>query len=230
MMLFNTNDTYIGHSLDTYGEWSYEEITLLRPYIAGGIVLDVGANIGTHTLSFAATSRLVVAIEPQYVLFQTLIANLALNCIENVIPHFGACGSANGNTTIYSPDYTSPENFGGISTGTVGNTVSLTTIDSIVHGLNIHPTVLKIDVEGSELDVLAGARQTINAYHPILYVENDKQGQQEQVIRQLHELGYNYQWHRPHLYNPNNFYGNHTNVFGNLLSENMLCMPVGEKK
>jgi hypothetical protein len=53
-MLYNPNDTYVGRSLDLYGEYSEEEVSLFRDLLSEpGSVLDVGANIGVHTVAFA---------------------------------------------------------------------------------------------------------------------------------------------------------------------------------
>ena len=53
-MLVLANDAVIGRSLTTYGEWAEHELAHLRPHVPdGGTVVDVGANVGTHTLAFA---------------------------------------------------------------------------------------------------------------------------------------------------------------------------------
>ena len=53
--MYNRNDTFVGRSLDLYGEWCDFEIQLLRNFIRpGDTVIDAGANIGTHTIVFAA--------------------------------------------------------------------------------------------------------------------------------------------------------------------------------
>src|SRR5258707_14359705 len=92
-MLYNIHDVYVGRSLDLYGEFSEGEVGLFRQLVKpGDLVLDVGANIGTHTLFFSqrigATGR-VLAFEPQRIVFQTLCANLAINSATNVwcYPH-----------------------------------------------------------------------------------------------------------------------------------------------
>src|SRR5262245_2266954 len=82
-MLYNINDRFIGASLHAYGEYSEEEIDLFKQIVrAGDIVIEVGANIGAHTVWFSKETAQgggrVVAFEPQRLVFQTLCANLAL--------------------------------------------------------------------------------------------------------------------------------------------------------
>ena len=79
-MLYNVNDDYIGRSLDIYGEFSEGEIEAFSLLVhPGDIVLDVGANIGSHTIWFAQAvgpTGGVMAFEPQRLLFQTLCPTL----------------------------------------------------------------------------------------------------------------------------------------------------------
>jgi hypothetical protein len=82
---------------------------------------------------------------------------------------------------------------------------------------------IKIDVEGMERAVLAGAVATIARCKPFLYVENDRADRSAELIRFLDRLGYAMYWHKPPLYNPKNYAGNPHNVFGGLVSGNMLC-------
>ena len=87
-MIFNVHDQHIGRSLDLYGEWAESELELLGLFIKpGDLVVDVGANIGTHTVFFAqraGAAGQVYALEPQRIVFQSLCANLALNGLLNV--------------------------------------------------------------------------------------------------------------------------------------------------
>ena len=54
LTMFNSNDMYVGRSLDKYGEYAEGEIDLFKELIKeGDTVYDVGANIGSHTLAFA---------------------------------------------------------------------------------------------------------------------------------------------------------------------------------
>jgi hypothetical protein len=85
--------------------------------------------------------------------------------------------------------------------------------------------LIKIDVEGMELDVLQGGAKTIAKLRPFLYVENDRKDRSDALIRYIDSLGYEMFWHRPPLFNPDNYFKNPVNVFGNIVSLNMLCIP-----
>ncbi len=230
-MLFNINDQYIGRSFDLYGEYSEGEITLFDQIVREGqVVVDVGANIGDHTLFFARKVGLagaVYAFEPQRLVFQTLCANMALNSIANTSCYNAALGVEKGEIVVpliapWGQEY----NFGGMALGghQEGDRVPVFPLDDLRLGA-CH--FIKIDVEGMELEVLLGAQALIRANRPVLYVENDRQEKSADLIRHLDGLGYDLYWHRPLLYNPDNFFRNPENIFGNIGSHNMLCLPKG---
>ena len=87
-MLFNKFDIYVGGSLSKYGEFSVGEQELFQRVVRPGqVVVEVGANIGAHTVELArlvGPEGEVHAFEPQRIVFQTLCANLALNQLTNV--------------------------------------------------------------------------------------------------------------------------------------------------
>src|ERR1043166_6217492 len=95
-MLYCIHDMYVGRSLDLYGEFSAEETALFGRLIEPGMtVLDVGANIGVHTLDLAAAvgpTGAVIAFEPQGFLHQILRTNILLNELVNVQAIHGALG------------------------------------------------------------------------------------------------------------------------------------------
>jgi tRNA A58 N-methylase Trm61 len=81
-MLYNPRDVCIGASIERYGEFSYLEAALLVQLCSpGDTVIDVGANIGTHTVALSkrvGPQGFVYAFEPQQAVFQVLCANMAL--------------------------------------------------------------------------------------------------------------------------------------------------------
>jgi FkbM family methyltransferase len=227
-MLYNFRDIYIGRSLELYGEYSEGEVELFRTFVQPGqVVVEVGANIGVHTVFLAGQvgrKGAVVAFEPQRIIYQTLCANLALNNIPNVHCFNTALGAAPGSVFVPPINYWELGNFGGVPLGgyTEGESVTLFTLDSY----NLSPChFLKVDVEGMEEQVLRGAAKLIAEKRPILYVENDKPEKAASLPRYIDSLGYTMYWHRPPYFNPANFFANQENVFGNGYSVNMLCVP-----
>jgi FkbM family methyltransferase len=227
-LVYNIHDLYIGRSLDQYGEFSEGEIELFRQFVRPGmVVVEVGANIGVHTVFLAQAVGMtghVLAFEPQRVVFQTLCANLALNSIANVRTWQAAVGSAAGDIVVPALDPRHEHNFGGLGLGghLMGERVPMMTLDSLKLP-QCH--LLKIDVEGMEQQVLEGARELVARTQPILYVENDRREKAAALIRFIDQLGYHMYWHTPPLFNPQNFAGNPQNLFGNVVSVNMLCCP-----
>lgn len=226
-MLYNVNDIYIGRSLELYGEYSEGEMEILRQVLRpGDVVMDIGANIGTHTVFFARVvgpGGAVLAFEPQRLVFQTLCANVALNSLVNVWCHNAAIGENTGTIIVPTLDPWTPNNFGGLALGMhpAGDPVPLLRADSIPLP---RCRLMKIDVEGMELPVLRGAAGIIERHKPILYVENDRAERSRELVRHIASLGYELYWHTPPLFNPSNYLRNPTNVFGDTASFNMLCV------
>jgi FkbM family methyltransferase len=227
-LLYNRNDIYIGRAIEKYGEYSALEIVLFEDLCStGNAVIEVGANIGAHTVGF---SRLVgpqgrvLAFEPQRLVFQTLCANVSLNSLTNVDCYFAAVGAQEGAITVPSLSPWDEGNFGGISLlgAHVGTPVPCFMLDRFIDLPRVN--LLKIDVEGMEADVLRGGAKLITKFKPILYVENDRVDQSEALIRLIASFGYRLFWHQPPLFNPKNFYGQDENIYGNIVSCNMLCL------
>jgi len=227
-MLYNKNDVYIGGSLRKYGEFSWSEQALFgRTVRPGWVVVEVGANIGVHTVELSrlvGAGGLVFAFEPQRLAFQTLCANLALNQRTNVLAYQAALAAASGSAVVPVSDPTARTNFGGISLvdAKSGETVPVYTLD----GLGLAAChFIKAGVEGMEVEVLRAATGTIARHRPILYLENDREGRSRELIEHMMALDSELYWHLAPLYDPDNFAGEKENVFPGIVSINMLCMP-----
>jgi FkbM family methyltransferase len=165
----------------------------------------------------------IVAFEPQRAIFDILCANLRLNALGNVSAFRRAVGSATGAIRVPPLDYQRPDNFGGVALGGAsGEEVQLVTIDSL--GLP-RLRLLKVDVEGMEQAVITGARATLARLKPAVYVENDRAEHSRALISQLFDIGYRLWWHITPLFNPNNFFGNARDIFGDVVSFNMIGFP-----
>ena len=227
--LYNKNDIYIGKAIEEYGEFSELEADIFRQVCKkDDVVIEVGTNIGTHTQIFSSLvgeNGLVLAFEPQFIVFQTLCANLALNSISNVFAYQSAVGEENGSLYIPFLDYNKTNNYGGISLDSVkkGIKVKKEKLDNYLTMIN-KLKFIKIDVEGMEIDVLKGAKDIISKFKPIMYIENDRIEKSSELIELLFSYGYKLYWHLPKLYNDNNFAYNKEDIFNNLISVNMLCI------
>lgn len=226
-ILYNKNDIYIGKSLELYGEFSYGEAQLFEAVVKPGMtVVEVGANIGSHTIAlaqWAGPKGRVHAFEPQRIVFQTLCANVALNHLTNVMTHYAAVGDKADELIVPELDPRHENNFGGLGLGGFGEgrKVPVVTVDS----LNLPAChFIKADVEGMEEAALRGAEETIRRFLPILYVENDRKEKSEDLVRFIHSLGYRMFHHCPPLFSPENFKGNSENIFPNIVSKNLLCV------
>lgn len=232
LFMFNRNDRFIGRSLDCYGEWCESELDLLLRFCrAGDVVVDVGANIGSHTVTFAkavGASGTVVALEPQRLAFQLLCGNIALNVLTNVRALPKAAGAQAGQAKIPALRWDEPHNFGAVSLlnqSLPGEDVEVIALDSLALPAC---RLIKIDVEGMEPDVLAGARETIRRCQPLLFVENNTVEHAAQTIAAVAQIGYRAWWHLGLYYKAANFFHNRENVFAPFKPEaNMLCMPNG---
>ena len=230
-MYYYPNDVYIGRSLELYGEFSEEEIRLFEKIISPtDVAVDVGANIGTHTVALSRLARDVWALEPQKSVFDCLCANIAVNGLRNVHCLHLAAGRDARSIAVPQIDPDTIFNFGGLElfhdwSASGHNTAMISVIPLDTLALPACDFI-KIDVEGMELEVLEGAAETIARAQPILYVENDRAANQAALITYLKSLGYHIWPHQPHLYSDDNFFGNPCNVFGEIVSLNLLCTPM----
>lgn len=230
LMLYNRQDIYVGQSYEQYGEYNEPEMAALRQLCSpGDHVFDIGANIGAHTAPLAmhvGPAGKVYAIEPQRLVYQMMCANVALSALSNVATYWAAAGAAPGTINVPNLDHSQRGNYGGVSVGSAtGESVPMITVDSLKPE---KCRLMKIDVEGFELDVLKGAAETIRRFNPRIYLENDRKEKSGALIAHLLGLGYRLYWHLPPLFRPDNFFKNPKDIWGNIVSVNMLCLGPGD--
>ncbi len=228
--LVNVNDMYVGKSLVEYGEFSKEEgdrfAELVKP---GMVVVEVGANIGAHTVHLAklvGPKGGVIAIEPQRIACQMLCANVQLNSLSNVHVIPAAVGAKPGLVHLPELNPRMVNNFGGFELVDVqrGQPTPVITLDSLDRC-----DFLKIDCEGMEQAVLEGGQKLIARHRPIMYVENDRDDKSAALLQFIEGLGYDWTWDRPRLFSADNFKHNPVNHFGLIVSANLICRPRGKR-
>ncbi len=245
-MLVNENDRFMGQAYLRYGECCEIELRLLEQLAdLPGMAVEIGANMGIFTvplaLRLAQRGRQIMAFEPQPVVFQQLCANLVLNGLTNVQAMPYACGAEESYVTFAVPEYRQAGNFGGVEMTMRGDLavpqasetqseaagrlcrVPCFRLDSF---LSAEPVgMMKVDVEGFELPVLEGAARTIERDRPLLLVENDRRENSLALTGWLLEHGYRLWWHPTPLFNPDNLRGYTEDIYGGVVSLNMLCIP-----
>lgn len=202
----------VGFELLQHSSYAPEEVDLAirllglrRKYYGDGLIaIDCGANIGVHTIEWARSMTgwgSVVAIEAQERVYYALAGNIAINNCFNAKAILAAVSSERGVMRIPQPDYLSPGSFGslelkkGIGRHDVGQRIKYDG-DTVVEvptitldGLTNRVDLVKLDVEGMELEALEGARGILEKYRPALIVESLKTD--EAKLRRMLE-GVNY--------------------------------------
>ena len=199
---------YIGKCFDLYGEYSDAEVEIMRAWLpAGATAIDVGANIGDLTLPIArivGESGRVYAIESHPAHFNVLCANLALNDIRNTRP-------INAFVATSADADTASAQWG--EHAYIGETwpPSFVALDDLQLQ---RCDLIKIDVDGHELDVLRSGEMQIERFRPVLYFENDVQSASRDLLAfAMDKLGYRLYWHPAPIFRPQNFFGNPNNAW-----------------
>jgi FkbM family methyltransferase len=160
-----------------FGMFDLFELGVVRRLLAarGGDFVDVGAYIGVYSLTAARTTNgRILAFEPHPGARVQLERNLRLNGAEAfVVP--GAAGARAGEAALHmaaggDPSWSTISDDGRFGAADTTVEVPITTVDAEAARHSLQPSVVKIDVEGRELDVLAGMEETLAA-KPALLVE-----------------------------------------------------------
>jgi len=161
-----------------------------------GWVVDVGANIGNHSLYFAKYFQNVASFEPHPLNFKLLEVNTASISNIQVFPY--ALGSALGKAVIQEME----GNMGSSSLHRKDNElgrweVDVQVLDSWTHVFSA-VSLIKIDTEGHEFEVLRGASGVITRDWPVILFERseglDFFGDSDRAVSFLEELGYSFSW------------------------------------
>ena len=168
---------HVGDKIARHGLYEKENLYLLLKLLAQlpePVVLDIGANIGNHTLAFATRARSVHAFEPIPYLFDMLSGNVARNGLTHVQVHNVALSDHEGSATI---NMVNAGNYGASSfdrraDGTTPVEVKMVTGDAFVERNRIaRVDFIKIDVEAHEVFVLRGLMQTLRRDLPFITME-----------------------------------------------------------
>ena len=160
-----------------YEEDRIEAFLKIVPHDCRGTILDIGANIGTHSIAFARNFKQVHAFEPNEKLWRAFERNVSINGLTNVWLHEMGLGDARGSVPFYS---IAKDNFGlgtalpveqyDLPLQQIG-VINIEVGDEIVRRQIGQVNAIKIDVQGFEPQVLKGLRGTLRRDRPVLWVE-----------------------------------------------------------
>lgn len=160
---------------------------LYRMINENNIVIDIGTNVGEVLMNFAklvGNGGAVYGFEPDTINYNRCVENLNLNNFKNIYLEKLGLGHTKGKFKLI---VNTPSNRGGnriVSTINTDNNleeIDIITLDEYIENKQIHSiNLIKIDVEGFELNVLKGAVNTLRKFKPILFIEVDNNNLREQ--------------------------------------------------
>lgn len=187
------------------GLHEYKEMLFLLHYLRKDeIFVDAGANIGSYSiLASAEIGATSYSFEPVEETFNQFQKNINVNSISSKVNSFQIGLASKPGELIFSDEQDSSMNhvLTSINSSKNAKRVEVSTLDSILK--NFSPTLLKIDVEGFELEVLNGALETLNKHSlKAIIIELNGSGKNygfsdEEINSKLLSLGFN-----SYTYNP----------------------------
>lgn len=174
-------DNYIDWNVYFFGAYEKQALMLLRDLIrknkGEGVFLDIGANIGVFSLFMSRHAAVVHSFEPYAYVRSSLERNIVLNSIDNITVHPIALGKTNEELQYYAPT--------GFNRGTGSFVDSHETLnnkafkkmyvkeaDSYLADYGIGSIdLIKMDVEGFEINILAGLKKTLATFRPVIFME-----------------------------------------------------------
>lgn len=209
MLAVPSND-YIGQAAMINGFYEadllHRLVELFKHLSQQGIALDVGANIGNHSVFLSAYFEKVIAFEPNPLPFEFLKFNSKLTR-GNITPYKFGLSDTNHQIHITNAD----GNLGKTSlTQASGTSIAADVFQYDCLGIDESIALVKIDVEGHELNVLRGTRNLLAKQSPVLIIETELPNRQLELF--LFEFGYRY------FYQPNTYFRLHRGIFRKLVA------------
>jgi FkbM family methyltransferase len=168
---------------------------LLQRFAPDSVFYDVGANHGYFSIMAARRGCATVAIEPVPELASAVRANARASGLSNVEVVEVALSSEEGSAQLAVEQNSANSHLQEIQLSHADSNVhrvvevAVTTLDTITPR-HSPPTVIKIDVEGAEADVLRGAIETLRQHRPSLLVSTHSVEAGEMCARILADIGY----------------------------------------
>ena len=139
------------------------------------LAIDIGANVGLHSLRFSKLFNQVESFEPFSINYECLKENIKI--FDNINIHNIGLGSVASTQEIMLPE--DSDNSGAPSIVDFVNTdrkiIKEEVKIAVLDDFNFQPNFIKIDTQGFEMEILKGAVNTLKTYKPVLIIETAKQ-------------------------------------------------------
>lgn len=177
VILNPASDKGIEEAIFYTGRYEAGVVNILERFLReGDVFLEVGANIAPLSMSASkiiGQSGMAYAFEPDPVMIKMIERNCKLNAISNITPINIGLGEKKSNMQLYiKPDINRGASSFIKEKGDRSISVKVETLDSSLKKLNVEKvSMMVIDVEGWESQVLKGGHQTIMKFKPLISIE-----------------------------------------------------------
>lgn len=155
------------------------------------VIVDIGANIGNHTVFFGKVckAKKVFSFEPQKNIFKILSENIRVNKLDSIVTAYNkGIGEKHFHADV---NVINSDNYGmsKLVSDDSGD-VDVDSLDNILMNQVDKVDMIKIDVEGMEIEVLKGSLGIIEKYKPLIYIECETEEELKEVNNILNPFGY----------------------------------------
>jgi FkbM family methyltransferase len=226
-------DTVIGGCLKLYGEWAPGETALFKQILnPGGWVLDVGANIGFHSLFFSqqvAEQGRVLAFEPEKTNHHLLQLNALLNKLDNVHIYHALVGEKTTVNLAWQVQ-TNLQNRGDSRFSLTEDNPNLNNTDPLMQialdDLRLtRCDLIKIDVQYYEHKVFKGAMQLLQTQRPVVFYEQDNALNYNEIKTLFEQLDYQCYWYVSKMFPKFNMNAASDDIYDGEAERNILAVP-----
>ncbi len=209
------NDT-VSNEMNIDGFYEKEQLEVIKPFLDNNIFLDIGSNLGNHTLYFNKNFKEIYCFEPHPLSYSLLKLNTKYKSNIKIF-NFGLSEkSKTANIKIKSQKNISGENFknnNDIDKDSITEDVFFKNFDEL-YNFKDSLSFIKIDVEGNELDVIKSMTKNLenNSANILLEFDVDNFSEKNEIISLLKSVGYRY------------FYFFETNKIPNLRIRNLFLI------
>ncbi|MEJ2670825.1 MAG: FkbM family methyltransferase [Deltaproteobacteria bacterium] len=190
-------NTFIDWSVYFYGAYEKGLLYLMRDLLQerqNPVFIDVGANVGQHSLFMSKFCHEVHAFEPYERVSTLLLAKIALNNLSNIVLHQVGLGDKNEFLDFYAPEGCNIGTGSFMPDHAADNNVHIGKLEIVAGDPYIAKLqlprldLIKIDVEGFEKCVLLGLKGTLARYRPWVVMEYSVSTRNNMSVRELREI------------------------------------------